>query len=164
MNEGWTFLGLAKDSWTLIGAGVAGLTGLWNFKWQWQDRHDSIFVGFGLTRESLDNYNAVHVVNVGKNDVDLKNYGLILNTGELFSIPWHWETSSIDDELGVLNGDRIIKPFGKFEAGIEYRGSVIGSWAITVTQRRPVLAFAHSTPLYKRLQVRLKTFVRPSYY
>lgn len=160
------FLWLTKDDWTLIGAIIAGATGIANLTWQWRDRNDSIFVGYGSLHQSIDQYNSLYVVNVGKQPIQLHDYGLLLTSGKLMSLPWHWETEgpSPHPEHSYTNGERKMPPQGTFEAGIEYRGSIVGVWAMTATQHRPKLAFAYDAPLWQRAWLTVRHFIKPAYY
>lgn len=159
------FLWLTKDDWTLVGAIIAGATGLVNFAWQWRDRNDSIFVRCGPLHPSIDQYNSLCLVNVGKRPILLHDYGFLLATGKLMSLPLYWEFEgpSLDPTHSYTSGELKILPQGTFEAGIEYRGSIVGVWAITATQRRPKLAFAHDTPLWKRAWLTVRHFLKPEY-
>jgi hypothetical protein len=159
------FLWLTKDDWTLAGAIIAGATGIANLTWQWRDRNDSIFVRCGSLHPSIDQYNSLYVVNVGKHPVQLHDYGFLLASGKLMSLPWYWETEgpSLDPEHSYTNGERKMPPQGTFEAGIEYRGSIVGVWAMTATQHRPKLAFSYDTPVWQRAWLTVRHFVKPAY-
>jgi hypothetical protein len=164
-NQSAIFLGIAKDTWTLLGAGIAGLTGLMNFAWQWLDRHDRIFVSCSSLSPSIEQYNSLYVVNTGKNPVQLRDYGYVLYNGKLMSLPWHWEIEepSMDSPNSYTDGDKAMKPQGIFHAGMEFRGSIVGVWAITATQHRPRLAFAFDTPIFRQLFLRIRHAIAPVY-
>lgn len=164
-KEVWTFLGLAKDSWTLIGAGIAGFTGLWNFVWQWRDRYDSIYVGLDSLRQSIEPHTSLYVINQSKHAVELHNFGLILKDGSLFSIPWYWEENMVweEDPSSFSRGERTMPPRATYEAGMAFSGEVIGRWAITATQKRPTLVFTEYAGTFNQLWIRLRTKVSPRY-
>ena len=156
---------LTKDNLTLVGAVIAAATGIANLLWQWKDRHDKILVRCGSLYTIIDEYDSLYVVNVGKTPVQLRNYGFVLTSGHLMSIPFHLEYEGLDREPAYTyqKGNLRILPSESFEVGVEYRGQVLGVWAITATQQRPRLAFFHATPLWKRSWLTLSHFVNPVY-
>lgn len=159
------FAWLNKENLTFVGAMIAGATGVANLTWQWRDRRDQIFVRCGSLHQTIDQYNSLYVVNVGKNPVQLLDYGFVLASGKLMSLPWYWETEgpSLDPAHSYTSGERRMPPQGTFEAGIEYRGSIVGVWAKTATQHRPKLAFSYDTPVWQRALLTVRHFVKPAY-
>ncbi|MFY9327902.1 MAG: hypothetical protein WAO76_07780 [Georgfuchsia sp.] len=53
-----------RDTLTLFGAVTGGITGTIMLFWQWIDRRDRIFVGFGTMVPTISNTNDLYVINL----------------------------------------------------------------------------------------------------
>jgi hypothetical protein len=154
-----------KATITLVGAVIGGATGVYNLWKSWLEGRDRLFVGFGPLRPVMEPGNALYVINLGKHPVELQDYGFVLMDGRLMSLPWFWETlqPGDDEPHSFFRGDLTIDPRGKFEAGLEYRCRIAGTWAESATGARPVLTLNRDIALWRRAWIRARWWFARSY-
>lgn len=146
---------------TFMGAAVAALSSSLGVWWQWKDREDRLILKHGPLSPKFYSGEFLYVVNRSKHNVTVRDYGFILESGEVFSLPevekdWgHEEGDGFFDLLGEL------EPGANQEAGASYVGGrVIAVFAITSTASRPQLTFRQRSPYFEgfswktRLQIR----------
>lgn len=141
-----------KDIVTLWGAVIAAVAGVLNLLWQFSDRNDSYVLRYGPLQPQIEPGEYLHVVNVGKHDVTMSDYGFLQAPARIFSLP---ETLSEDFEPGhkyqMLGA---LAPREHGEAAVHFALDVIGVYAISTTQRCPRVAFRPETPWHVRWRVR----------
>ena len=158
----------SMKSWaTLFGAVIAAATGVATFMFQWRDRRDRILVMEGGLVPSIDQYTNLYIANVGKHDVTIKDYGLILFKPSLLSIPYAIAEAEIPSSIPSLDcyaiRSTLLPPGGHVQAGVDLRGSAAGVYAITTTQAKPILRFFRSTGRLRRIYIRLRLFFHTVY-
>lgn len=143
---------------TLVSAVVAAIAACCSLYWQIGERGDRIHVDFGPITTTMTDYTVLYVVNIGKHEIVLQDYGFVLSNSRLLSIP----AESLDRaysgkkiELDVFEAKETrLLPRGHTEAGAQIPGTVSGVWAQSITQARPVIRFASSVGFEDRLRIR----------
>jgi hypothetical protein len=101
---------------------------------------------------------------MGKQDVEISDYGFLLFSGELLSIPYKIEFSEPphDDIDAYTMKDRILTPRGHAEAGMDIPGKVAGYYVLSTTGSRPVICFA-DIGLLRKLRLRWRLLGKLEY-
>ncbi len=144
-----------KD-WITGGAAViAAVIGIVNLVVQLRDRGEKLLVKEGTRQPAVHQYTSFYVVNLGKHDVEISDYGFLLFSGELLSIPYKIEVSEPPhDDIDVYGFKELkLAPRGHAEAGMEIRGRVAGYYVLSTTGNRPVICFA-DVGIFKKLMLR----------
>lgn len=130
---------------TLVGALVAAFTGLQSFFWQFLDRRDRIIVRHGTYRPPCSPGQGLFVVNKSKHLVELHDYGFVLHSGELFSLPWYFENDGISDHVeATFAGTATLEPRARFEVYVDLVNlKSVGAYARTTTQKYPTVRISH---------------------
>ena len=129
--------------WGTFGAAiVAALAGVSAQAQAWLDRQDRIHVAAGPILANMSNTTDLYVVNLSKHPVEIMDFGFVLHSGKLMSLPWAAETDGLpDDGDGYFtSGNRTLQPRESFQAGAFIPGTVAGLYAMTTTHRKPVYA------------------------
>lgn len=148
-----------KD-WITGGAAIiAAVIGIVNLVVQLRDRGEVLLVKEGTQQPAMHQYTSFYVVNMGKQVVKISDYGFLLFSGKLLSIPSKVEFSEPPhDDLDVYTmKDLILPPQGHAEAGMDIPGKVAGYYVLSTTGSRPVICFADIGILRKlRLRWRVR--------
>lgn len=122
---------------TLFSAVIAAIAASLNLWKSFKDEADSIYVRTGTFRPIATPAAALYVVNIGKHPVIISDYGFVLESGKLFSIPWYDENEAVfdgPDHDAFYSGNSTIPPREIFAVGITFNEKIIGSFAVTATQ------------------------------
>lgn len=127
---------------TVAGAVVAAASSSLGVWWQWKDRGDRLILKHGPLAPKSYSGEFLYVVNRSKHNVTVRDYGFILEDGNVFSIPNEDEQSLHEDEYDFFQLLGELEPGANQEAGASYVGRrVIAVFAITSTASRPQLTF-----------------------
>lgn len=150
---------------TLAGALVGAVAGAWSLFLQLRGKRDSFKVGMGTIMPEAIPEQCLHVVSQSEHSIRIADYGFIEEGGELKSIPMEGELCEYIGQEGVFRGSLTLEKRGdSMEVGYCRRKSVIGCFALTNLQSRPKLAFSYDTPRWRRLQIRIKTYMKGGAY
>lgn len=124
--------------WGAVVGAAAGTFSLWI---QVRDRWDKIFVGVGSLRQSISPALDFYIRNCGKQSTYIRDYGLVLPNGELFSIPFSAELEGPggSDPDDYVRGERELAPYQNLEVGFVTSRDVVGAWAWSATASRPTV-------------------------
>lgn len=153
-----------KDWVTGFAAVMAAVLGLVNLYLQIRDRGENLLIEEGTRVPALHQYTSFFVVNLGKNNIDIRDYGFVLHSGKLLSIPYAFETAEPPyDEIHAYGmKEKRLAPHDHAEAGMVIPGRVAGYYAQTTTRRRLVLRFC-DVGLLQKLRLRWKLWQKISY-
>lgn len=133
-------------------AAIASGTNLW---WQRGDRRDRFYLSWGGKEAQIEPGTYLYVVNTGKHDIEMLDYGFGSTSGKekLYSIPYEAVESLGENIHYKIFG--VIPPRTQPEAGADISGDWDYAYAYTTTQRFPQLAFRDQVPWITRLKLRL---------
>jgi hypothetical protein len=139
---------------SVIGA-FAGVISLWL---KYAEKHDKVKVGYGPVSPEISPEVFLYVCNLCDHPVLITDYGFVMQTGELLSLPLLTSEGNPDEYSIIGRGDRLLKERNDcFERGIElHNRPIIGAYAILTTRRNPLLAFRDETPLRTRFWTSFK--------
>lgn len=144
----------ARDWLTFLGAVGGGVTGALNLWWKATEKADKIHVGWGSIGADDLPQSMIHVVSRCDHPIEIADYGYVLSTGRLFSLPDHWAHGDPDDPEGLNRGTtRLAGRSDSYEVGTVTYRQIVGCYARTSTQRRVRLAFRPGVSLFRRLRV-----------
>lgn len=149
---------------TLVGASVAAVTGVWNLSLRLRGKRDHFVVRLGSASPTIDQETMLRVVSHSDHPVKLTDCGFINADGRFASIRMHWEAGALHSDEITSRGSSELGHFGAhFETGHIRREPPLGAYAISITQRRPTLAFAPEMPFHRRLWIRGRLWLQPEY-
>jgi hypothetical protein len=144
---------------TLVGALVAGLTGIFNLIVQIRGKTDRFYV----SPTSFYDYQVedvfIHVVNLSDHPIKLADWGWVDHDKRLRSIPSELSEPDFIDSHHFENGTPSLeKRNDLFEIGYIRRDRPIGAYARSATQKRPTITFRYDTSVLLKLKVRLRVW------
>ena len=143
----------------MLAAFGSGLT-LW---WKAREKIDKIKVSCGLIDPQLNPGEFLTVVSQCDHAVYLADYGYVMRTGRLLSLP-NLDANDPDDEPRIIYGDRRLETRNaSFQTGTTLRDRAVGVYAITTSQARPTIAFRHDTPAWMRRWLQIKLWTKIIY-
>lgn len=158
----WEIESLQKWT-TLIAAVLAAVASGLNLWWKLREKADKIKVSCGLIDPQLNPGEFLTVVSQCDHSMQLADYGYVMRTGKLLSLP-NMDAHDPDDEPRIVYGSRLLESRNaSFETGTTLRDQPIGVYAITTSQTRPTVAFRYDTPVWLRSRLRLKIWMKVVY-
>lgn len=149
---------------TLLGALVAAGVGVWNLILQMRGKRDLFLVRLGSLSPAIGHETMVSVVSRSDHPVRLTDWGFIEANGLFTSLIMEWESGGLQGEEISARGSSLLEGFGKhFETGCVRCQMPLGAYAISATQRSPVIAFAAMMPMWQRFWIRWRLLLQPSY-
>lgn len=149
---------------TVIGAGVAAITGIWNLLLQLQGKRDIFTVRLDSVSPSIGPETMMNVVSHSDHPIKITDYGFIEADGKFRSFHMDWEAGAIHSEEISSRGSSELAGFGEyFESGYVRKILPFGAYAISVTQKRPRLYFTAKMPYMRRVWIKLRLWFQPHY-
>ncbi len=140
---------------TLIAAALAAIASSLNLWWKYREKADKIKVVHGPIDPQIEPGEFLHVVSLCDHPVRLADYGFVMPTGKLLSLPYMFANEP-DDDLPTTTGSLLLESRNAlFELGTTLRDRPVGVYARTTAQTRPTVAFRYDTPLWMRIWLRL---------
>jgi hypothetical protein len=144
----------------VIGAGagiIAAVTGLWNLYLLMRGKQDAFLVGMGAATPTIEEETVLHVISRSDHQIKLKDWGFIDSTGHLQSLRFNYEAGELNSDEIMSRGSSCLKERGDvFETGYISRKTILGAYAISMTQRRPRICFQDGATLWWRLRIWLR--------
>ena len=98
----------------------------------------------------------LHVVSLCDHPIRIADYGYVMRTGNLLSIP-QLDAENPNDDERITYGSRSLETRNaSFEAGTHLRDHPAGVYARTTSQSRPQIAFRDDTPSWMRYWIRMR--------
>ena len=149
---------------TLAGAVVAAVAGVWNLIFQMRGKRDLFLVRLGSLAPAIEEETMLSVVSRSDHPIRLIDWGFIEANGSFTSFILEMEVGGLHSEEITARGTPRLENFGQhFETGYVRRESPMGAYAISATQRRPVLTFDAEMPIWRRGWIRLRLVFLPNY-
>ncbi|MDQ9172461.1 hypothetical protein Q8A64_18830 [Oxalobacteraceae bacterium R-40] len=151
----------ATQKWvTLIAAVLAAAASMLNLWWKLREKADKIKVACDLISPQISPGEFLNVVSLCDHSVQLADYGYVMRTGTLLSIP-QLDADDPDDESRVLYGSTLLETRNaSFEIGLSLRERPVGVYARTTSQTWPTVAFRYDTSYFMRLWLRTVLFCK----
>ena len=139
----------ALQKWVAFAVPVFGLISggcyLW---WKYRERSDKIKVVCGLIDPQISPGECLHVVSLCDHQIRIADFGYVMRTGNLRSIP-QLDADDPNDDDYITYGSRLLETRNAyFEAGRILRSHPVGVYARTTSQSRPHIAFRDDTPTW----------------
>ncbi|CAI1133264.1 Uncharacterised protein [Serratia fonticola] len=152
---------------TLVGAVVAGLTGVFNLLMLAKNRFDHIKVGTGPASPNVnkDRVDVLHVINCCDHSVKIADYGFISDDFQKESVAYTLSNHNLDihEQEYVIPISTTLQVRGaEMDAGYDCKRKVIAVYARTNMQSFYRIKFHSGTKIKDRLLVWLK-FLWPKY-
>jgi hypothetical protein len=155
----------ALQKWvTLIASVLAAVASVWNFWWKYHEKSDRIKVGYGPIDPQIMPGHFLNVVSLCDHPVRIADYGYVLRTGKLLSVPLCDADEPYDDERITYGNLLLENRNASFETALDLRDDPVGVYARTTSQSRPQIAFRDDTPNWMRYWLRMKTRKKAVYY
>jgi len=149
---------------TLAGAVVAAVAGVWNLIFQMRGKRDLFLVRLGSLSPAIEEETMLSVVSRSDHPIRLIDWGFIEANGSFTSFILEWEVGGLHSEEITARGAPRLENFGlHFETGYVRRESPSGAYAISATQRRPVITFDTGMPMWRRGWIRMRLLLQSSY-
>jgi len=149
---------------TLLGALVAAGAGVWNLILQMRGKRDLFLVRLGSLSPVIEEETMMSVVSRSDHPIRLTDWGFIEANGTFTSLIMEWEAGGIHSEEIETRGTSRLEGFGQhFETGYVRREMPLGAYAISATQRSPVITFDTTMPMWRRVWIRMRLLFQPSY-
>ena len=133
---------------TLGGALVGAVAGILNLWWKYREKSDKIKVVCGLIDPQITPGEFLHVVNLCDHPIRLADYGYVMRTGKLLSLP-QMDANEPDDNERITYGSSLLESRNSsFETGTTLRDRPIGVYARTTNQSKPQITFREDTPIW----------------
>ena len=105
------------------------------------------------------------VISRSDHPIRLTDWGFIEPNGTFTSLILEWETGSLHGEEITTRGTSRLEGFGQhFETGYVRSQVPLGAYAISATQRGPVITLSTTMPVWRRVWIRLRLLFQPSYF
>jgi hypothetical protein len=148
---------------TLIASVLAAIASCWNLWWKFHEKSDRIKVACGLIDPQISPGEFLHVVSLCDHPVRIADYGYVMRTGKLLSLP-QWDADDPCDDQRITYGNLLLENRNdSFETGTTLQDHPAGVYARTTSQLRPQIAFRHDTPSWMRYWLRMKTWKKVVY-
>ena len=151
---------LNDGTWTAITSSIAAATGLWT--WISSRQTDKMIVMFG-TKNWLSGAYGVTVENRSNEAINLHDWGLLIDNGDLFSLREYFYHRADPSEKSEIDGVPFgIAPRGQFSHGVKLTRlgeRVVGSYAISTAHWFPRVTVSRKVPKLKRLWFKTKAIM-----
>ena len=145
-------------------AGTSHDMKLHDWEVQAKERVERLLIREGTAKPSIDHYTSFYVVNQGKQQVTLRDYGFLLYSGKLMSIPYRSENAGPGDDIDLYEfKSLVLEPLAHVQTGMDVPGRVAGFYVQSTTAKRPIIRFAYDLPLSNRLVLAFKRMGRLEY-
>lgn len=152
------------DAVTLLGAVTAAAAGVWNLILQMRGKRDLFLVRLGSLAPAIEEETMLSVVSRSDHPIRLIDWGFIEANGSFTSFILEWEVGGLQSEEITARGTPRLENFGQhFETGYVRRESPLGAYAVSATQRRPVITFDAGMPMWRRGWIRMRLLFQSSY-
>lgn len=141
---------------TLIAAVLAAVASILNLWWKYREKTDKIKVACDPIDPQIEPGEFLHVVSLCDHPVRLADYGFVMRTGKLLSLPYLFTNEPDNDPPTTIGSLLLDSRNASFETGTTLRDRPVGVYARTTTQTRPTVAFRHDTPGWMRPWLRLR--------
>jgi len=150
---------------TMVGAIVAGLTGIINLIIQHRGKRDRFSVIPYSYRDYQVREEFMHVINLSDHPVKLADWGWIDKDMRLRSIPSELsEPDFMDSKPWTTGSEDLEKRNDVFEIGYLRRDWPIGAYARSAAQRRPRIAFRYDVSMRLKIKIRIRVWWRGTAY
>lgn len=141
-------------------AAVASVLSLW---WKFRENTDTIKVGCGLIDPQIIPGEFLHVVSLCDHPVRLADFGYVMHTGKLLSLP-QLDSDEPPEYQRITYGTVLLESRNaSFETGTTLRDQAAGVYARTTSQSRPTIAFRSDVPHWTSFWLRIKLWKRVVY-
>ena len=148
---------------TLAGAVLGAVTGVLNLWWKYREKSDRIRVACGLIDPQISPGEFLHVVNLCDHPVRLADYGFVMRTGKLLSLPQLDADEPCDNERITYGNALLETRNSSFETGTTLRDHSVGVYARTTNQSKPQITFRKDSPLWLCFWLRLRILMKVTY-
>lgn len=149
---------------TLVGAVIAAAAGVWNLLLQMRGKRDRFLVRLGAMSPTIEEETMMSVVSRSDHPIRLIDWGFIEANGSFTSFLLEWEVGDLQSEEITSRGTARLESFGQhFETGYVRRERALGAYAISATQRRPVVTFDTGMPMWRRGWIHMRLLFQSSY-
>jgi hypothetical protein len=147
----------AVQKWVTLGAAVlAAVASMLNLWWKFREKADKIKVAYDLIAPQTCPGEFLQVVSLCDHQVRLADYGYVMRTGQLLSIPV-LDVHEPDGDPYLTYGSTVLEGRNaSFETGTVLRDRPVGVYARTTSRPRPTIAFRYDTSSWIRLWLRVK--------
>jgi hypothetical protein len=140
---------------TLVAAVLAAVASGLSLWWKYRERSDKIKVTYGLIDPQISPGEFLHVVSLCDHPVRLADYGYVMRTGKLLSLPQL--DADEPDYQPITYGSLLLENRNaSFETGTILRDRPVGVYARTTSQSRPTIAFRNDTAGWVRYWLSMK--------
>ncbi|WP_164692228.1 hypothetical protein [Pseudomonas lactis] len=144
---------------TLVGALVAGCTGLFNTAIQVRGKRDVFTISPYSTFPDPDQREFMHVVSLSDHPIQLMDWGWIDDDESLSSI----RRESCEPDFGSQRSDfqspsKLESRNAVFQTGYLRKKTPIGAYACSATQRKPKLSFKHGVSAFKKTKIHIRVW------
>ncbi len=119
-------------------------------------------VAYGLIGPQASPGEFLHVVSLCDHPVRLADFGYVVRSGKLLSLP-QMDAEEPGDERITYGTMLLEKRNDSFETGTILRNRPAGVYARTTSQSRPNIVFLDDTALWMRYWIRMKIRMRIAY-
>lgn len=150
---------------TLVGALVAGSTGLFNTVLQVRGKRDRFTVDPYSSSHISDPRCFMQVINLSDHPIHLHDWGWIDRDGGLRSIRDESSEPGFEGhDSFTCSSPKLDSRNDTFLVGYRRTMSPIGAYARSATQNRPKISFKYDIPVLKKLKIRVRIWWRGSTY
>lgn len=154
----------ALQKWvTLAGAVVGAVAGVLNLWWKYREKSDRIRVALDLIDPQISPGEFLHVVNLCDHPIRLADYGFVMRTGKLLSLPQLDADEPCGNERITYGSALLETRNSSFETGTTLRDRPVGVYARTTNQSKPQITFRNDTPLWLCCWLRLRIWMDITY-
>ena len=147
----------ALQKWvTLVAAVLAAVASVLSLWWKYREGSDKIKVAYGLIEPQTSPGEFLHVVSLCDHSMRVADYGYVMRTGRLLSIPRLDAEEPCYDQRITYGSLLLENKNASFEMGIDLRDRPVGVYARTTGQTRPQISFRDDTPVLMRYWLRMK--------
>jgi hypothetical protein len=141
---------------TLIAAVLAAIASGLNLWWKFREGIDKIKVECDPIGPQISPGEFLRVVSLCDHSIQIADYGYVMRTGKLRSLPLLDAEEPGDDQRITYGSLLLEKRNATFETGTTLRHRPVGAYAITTSQSSPTIAFRYDAPHWLRIWLRLK--------
>ena len=154
-----------KDLITLVGVVVGAIIGFVNLWITIRTKTDKFRVKYGSLRPPLSSGHSMYVVSCCDHQICLADYGFILRSGRLLSLPQLWIDEPNDKwSSPLIDGSSVLEKRGDiFSVSYqELHDEVVGAYCQSAAQDRPRVGFRHDISKWSRLVISIRTVFAPN--